>query len=214
MRLVVSALSGGHTLRVDKCNAGQIVPMSNSASFSAVFGAGNNDVPSLGAPWSPGLLAIMPPGAQPSPPAGAPPSGASSTPAGYSSPAGPGLGKLTSSEVGCKSNEVQRCDSKGQSHRDASKNTHIQILSGPIVDLRALSAVYGSGLCPGMLASPLHRAYSTKHCDCAGLPKHGKYGSCHKQPRNGFGPRHQKTWESVLSWKKKSKSSTKNKKKK
>ena len=211
---MVSAPSGAHTLRGDKCNAGQIVHMSNSASFSAVFGAANVDAPPPGAPWSPGLLAIMPPGAQPSPPAGAPPSGASSTPAGYSSPAGPGLGKLTSSEVGCKSNEVQRCDSKGQSHRDASKNTHIQILSGPIVDLRALSAVYGSGLCPGMLASPLHRAYSTKHCDCAGLPKHGKYGSCHKQPRIGFGPRHQKTWESVLSWKKKSKSSTKNKKKK
>jgi hypothetical protein len=210
---VVSALSGGHTLRVDKCNAGHIVPMSNSASFSAVFGA-ENDVPPSGAPWSSGLLAILPPGAQPSPPAGAPPSGASSTPPGYGSPPGNSSGKQASAEIGCKSNEVQRCDSKGQSHRDASKNTHIQILSGAIVDLRALSAVYGSGLCPGMLASPLHRAYSTKHCDCAGQPKHGKYGSCHKQPRHGFGPRHQKTWESVLNWKKKSKSPKKDKKKK
>jgi hypothetical protein len=190
------------------------MPMSKSASFAAVFGDQTDGAIPPASPWSSGVLAILPPGAQPSPPAGAPPSGASSTPSGYGSPIGNSSGNQAAGVIGCKSNEVQRCDSKGQSHRDASKNSHIQILSGDIVDLRALSAVYGSGLCPGMLTSPLHRAYSTKHCDCAGQPKHGKYDSCHKQPRHGFGPRHQKTWESVLNWKKKSKSPKKDKKKK
>ena len=202
---------GAHDFRFDKCNAGQISPMSNSASFSAVFGAQTNGVP---APGAPGLLAILPPGAQPLPPAGAPPNGAFSTPSGHGYPPGNSSGNQDSIEIGCKSNEVQRCDSKGQCHRDASKNSHVQSLSGDIVDLRALSAVYGSGLCPGMLISPLHMEYYLKHCDCAGQPGHSKKGSCHKMPRYGFGPRHQKTWELVIAWKKKSKSLKKSKKKK
>jgi hypothetical protein len=54
---------------------------------------------------------------------------------------------LANRETGCTENEVQRCDSKGKRHNSAPGNTHIQILSSDVVDLRALTAVYGSGLC-------------------------------------------------------------------
>ena len=92
---------------------------------------------------------------------------------------------------------------------------HIQILSGDIVDLRALTAIYGSGLCPGMLSSPLFRTFSHKHCDCVGQPGHTTKGSkCHKMPRRGYGPRHMKSWDEVMDWKKKSKKSAKSSKKK
>ena len=148
--------------------------------------------------------------------------GALSTPVGYGySPSiysgnqGNGNQHNASSEIGCKASEVQRCDSKGQCHSDASKNSHIQILSADIVDLRALASVYGAGLCPATLISPLHRAYSHKHCDCAGQPGHTtKNTKCHKMPRNGYGPRHQKSWDQVLAWKKKKSKSLKSKKKK
>ena len=110
---------------------------------------------------------------------------------------------------------MQRCDSKGKRHSSSSDNTHIQILSGDIVDLRALSAVYGSGLCPGMLSSPLFRNFSHKHCDCVGQAGHtSKAKGCHKMPRRGYGPRHMKSWDDVMAWKKKSKKSVKSSKKK
>ena len=173
--------------------------MANSASFSAVFGAHSNaGIIFPAAPWSPvppGQLAIMPPGAAPSPPYGSPPNGPFSTPAD----SGGGGDGSAPSEIGCKKNEVQRCDSKGKRHSSASDNTHIQILSGDIVDLRALTAVYGSGLCPGMLSSPLFCTFSHKHCDCVGQPGHTTKGSkCHKMPRRGHGPRHMKSWDEVM----------------
>ena len=97
----------------------------------------------------------------------------------------------------------------------AADNTHIQILFGDIVDLRALTAVYVSRLCPGMLSSPLFRTFSHKHCDCVGQPGHTTKGSkCHKMPRRGYGPRHMKSWDEVLDWKKMSKKSAKSGKKK
>ena len=92
------------------------------------------------APWSPvpsDQLAIMPPGVPPAPPRGPPPNGPYSTPAS----GGGGGGSSANSEIVCKKNEVQRCDSKGKRHSSASDNTHIQILSGDIVDLKALTAV-------------------------------------------------------------------------
>lgn len=186
---------------LDKCSTGHASPVNNSASFSAVFTTPSASPPWAAPPWPPQRAPIiMPPGAMPSPPAGAIPNGALSTPTGHqlsqSSNATP------NPEIGCKRSEVHRCDHKGKLHSDASKNTHIQILSGDIVDLRALSAVYGSGLCPAILTSPLHRAYSHKHCDCPNEKGHtSKNTKCHKQPRSGFGPRHKKTWDSVLAWK-------------
>jgi hypothetical protein len=131
--------------------------VANSTSLSAVFGAHSNAA-QHGAPWSPATpwslvpaaqLVIVPPGSPPAPPQGLPPNGPCSTPAGNG---GGGGGSSSVSEIGCKKNEMQRCDSKGKRHSSYSDNTHIQILSGDIVDLRALSAVYGSGLCPGMLS--------------------------------------------------------------
>jgi hypothetical protein len=205
---------------VDNCNiSGQVSPVANSASFSAVFGAHGNAAQN-GAPWSPAApwapapapqLAIMAPGSPPVPPQGLPPNGPSSTPA----VSGGGGGSSPASEIGCKKNEVQRCDSKGKRHSSSSDNTHIQILSGDIVDLRALSAVYGPGLCPGMLSSPLFRNFSHKHCDCVGQAGHtAKASKCHKMPRRGYGPRHMKSWDEVMEWKKKSKKSAKSSKKK
>lgn len=205
---------------------GQISPSNHSASFSAVFGSQTNGTLASGAPWSPapwspqGLLAIMPPGTMPSPPAGVVPNGSFSVQGGLNTPHGAlstpvGYHQVSSNEIGCKASEVQRCDSKGQCHSDGSKNSHIQILSADIVDLRALASVYGAGLCPATLISPLHRAYSHKHCDCAGQPGHTtKNTKCHKMPRNGYGPRHQKSWDQVLAWKKKKSKSLKSKKKK
>ena len=131
--------------------------MANSASFSAVFGAHSNaGAPFPAAPWPPvpsGQLAMMPHGAPPPSPHVSPPNCPYSTPA---SSGGGGNGSANSA-IGCKEDEVQRCDSKGKRHSRTSDNTHNQILSGDIVDLRALTAVYGSGLCPGnagMLSSP------------------------------------------------------------
>ena len=141
-------------------------PVANSASLSAVLGAHSNAGAVFPAPpWSPvpsGQLAIVPPGASPAPPQGSPPNGPYSTPTS----SGGGGGSAANSEIGCKKNEVQRCDSKGKRHNSASDNTHIQILSGDIVDLRALTAAYGSGLCLGMLSSPLLRTFSHTHCVC------------------------------------------------
>ena len=128
---------------------------------------------------------------------------------------GGGGGSSPNSEIGCKKNEVQRCESKGRKHSSTADNTHIQILSGDIVDLRALIAVYGSGLCPRMLSSPLFRTFSHKHCDCVGQQGHTtKRGKCHTMPRRGYDPRHMKSWNEVLDWKSKSKKSAKSSKRK
>ena len=64
-------------------SGGQLSPVANSASLSAVFGAHSNAA-YQGAPWSPAapwspvpatLLAIMPSGFPPAPPQGHPPNG-------------------------------------------------------------------------------------------------------------------------------------------
>lgn len=194
--------------------------MANSASFSAVFGSQSSaGVAAQSFPWSPAhpaspnMLAILPPGPAPSPPSGQAPNGPMVTP----NVSQGGSGGSGSHEIGCKKSEVHRCDSSGKRQNKASDNTHIQILSGDVVGLKALAAVYGKGLCPGMLCSPLFRNHSHKHCDCPGQTGHTtKYNRCHKMPRSGYGPRHAKTWEEVKNWKasKKKKKPVKNSKKK
>lgn len=198
-----------------------------SSAFSAVFAS--HAASQYQAPWGappagfhPGAQlwsqqaanqTIMHPGAPPAIPGPALPqpapnpsicSGPSTTPTG-----------LDTSHNGTLAHQVVRCDKHGNTSA-SSGNSHIQVADGDIVSLEALAAVYGGGLCPGALASPLLTKHALKHCDCAGQAGHERKNSkAHKLP--GFhGPQSSSSWNRVKSYKKSTKksSSTKSKKKK